>query len=327
MDRFDRIFALHKLLATRRSPVSRQRIEDELGCSRATAKRLIDDLRTYLNAPVCYDRERNGYFLDRSAGQTIELPGLWFNAEEAVGLLMVMKLLGEMRPGLLCHELAPLRNRISQLTTNKRTGMRGLAERLRILPIAFRTPDLDTFRQAADALAARRRMRVLYHGRERDELTERWLSPQRLVYYRDNWYLDAWCHLREALRSFALDRLHIAEVDGIADDLGDEVLDGHYAAAYGIFAGNPIGTARIRFNSNAARWVADEQWHSRQTSTVLPDGGLELCIPYSDTRELVRDLLKYGPDAEVIEPPELRQQMAEMLDKTRRLYRDKRRRI
>lgn len=50
-------------------------------------------------------------------------------------------------------------------------------------------------------------MRIRYHSRSKDERTERVVSPQRLIYYRDNWYLDAWDHLREALRSFSIDRI------------------------------------------------------------------------------------------------------------------------
>lgn len=323
MDRFDRIYALHRLLAGRRTPLSRERIETELGCSRATAKRLIDDLRNILDAPVCYDRELNGYYIDRSAGQRVELPGLWFNAHEVVGLLMVTKLLSELRPGLLASELSPLRERIDRLASSARTGMRGLADRIRILPIAARTPRIEAFREAAEALASRRRLRVLYHGQERDAQTERWMSPQRLVYYRDNWYLDAWCHLREGLRSFALDRLHVAELGDAARELPESELDAHFASSYGIFAGPRVDTARIRFSPSAARWVADETWHPQQTSTVLADGGLELCVPYSDPRELIRDVLKFGPEAEVVRPKGLREEMKRLLGEALHKYRVK----
>ena len=61
------------------------------------------------------------------------------------------------------------------------------------------------------ALLRRKRLRVTYFARSTGETTERELSPQRLVYYRENWYLDAWCHLREGLRNFAIDSMH--EVD------------------------------------------------------------------------------------------------------------------
>ena len=79
MDRFHRYYALHAVLTARSLPVSRRQLELKLECSRATVKRLVEDLRGY-GVPIGYDRQRNGYFLDRS--QAYELPGIWFNASE-----------------------------------------------------------------------------------------------------------------------------------------------------------------------------------------------------------------------------------------------------
>ncbi|MEJ1296307.1 MAG: HTH domain-containing protein [Candidatus Sedimenticola sp. (ex Thyasira tokunagai)] len=107
MDRFDRIFNLHKLLSASRLPVSRQRIEEELECSRATAKRIVETMRLYLNAPIKYDRERNGYHYDAAEGEMFELPGIWFNASELHALLSVQQLLTQVQPGLLEQQFAP----------------------------------------------------------------------------------------------------------------------------------------------------------------------------------------------------------------------------
>ena len=48
---------------------------------------------------------------------------------------------------------------------------------------------------------------ITYHGRRRDQVSERVVSPQRLTQYRNSWYLDAWCHQANGLRSFALERI------------------------------------------------------------------------------------------------------------------------
>ena len=98
MDRFDRIFELNRILQSARHPVSRQRLQQELECSRATIKRIIEDMRLYLNAPIVYDRERNGYRYDQGEGEMYELPGLWFNASELHALLSV-----ETHSQLLSH--------------------------------------------------------------------------------------------------------------------------------------------------------------------------------------------------------------------------------
>jgi predicted DNA-binding transcriptional regulator YafY len=142
-----------------------------------------------------------------------------------------------------------------------------------------------------------------------------------MVYYRSNWYLDAWCHLRRGLRSFSLDRLHLVEVrDEPAKDISDAALDKHYASAYGIFAGKCKYKAVLHFSPDAARRVVDEQWHPEQEGKVLKDGGYELKAPYGDDRELIMDILKYGADVRVVGPKRLKEAVAARLGAAARQY-------
>jgi proteasome accessory factor C len=218
LDRFDRIFELNRILQTARHPVSRQRLEAELECSRATIKRIIEDMRLYLNAPIVYDVERNGYRYDQAEGM-YELPGLWFNASELHALVSVQQLLAQVQPGLLDPVLRPLNKRIAGLLDLQRAGADGLAERVRVLQAAGREGG-ECFATLARALAQRRQLRLRYFNRGDDSRCDRTVSPQRLTYYRDNWYLDAWCHLRDGLRTFALDAIEAARVlDADALDL------------------------------------------------------------------------------------------------------------
>jgi len=306
MDRFDRIFELNRILQGARRPVSRQRLQDELECSRATVKRLIEDMRLYLNAPIVYDREYNGYRYDPGEGAMYELPGLWFNASELHALLTVQQLLAGVQPGLLDQHLKPLQKRIAALLELQRPGSDGLADRVRILQMASRRVG-PQFLTVAGALAQCQRLQIRYFNRGADAHSDRSVSPQRLTYYRDNWYLDAWCHLREGLRTFALDAIETAApLEEPAIEVAEAELDRHYASSYGIFAGLPDQVAVLRFSPERARWVAKEQWHRDQQGRFLEDGSYELAIPYSNQLELLMDVLKYGPDVEVIAPGGLR---------------------
>ena len=97
---------------------------------------------------------------------------------------------------------------------------------------------LQFFELAATATLKRRRLRVTYWARSKDETTERELSPQRLVFYRGNWYLDAWCHLRAGLRSFSIDSIRQAELlDARAKNLPEAELEAFLASGYGIYSG------------------------------------------------------------------------------------------
>jgi len=320
MNRFSRIYQLHMILCSARWPVAMSALQERLECSRATIKRVILEMRLHLGAPIEYDRERNGYYYDLHGEHSYELPGLWFNASELHALLTAEQLLAEVQPGLLEPHLAPLRKRIEAILTSEQLVPGDITRRVRILRTAAR-PAGQHFQAVADALIRRRRIWVRYYGRALNQVTERTISPQRLVHYRDNWYLDGWCHRARALRTFSLDRIQAAHLlEQPARDLKETVLERHLTTAYGIFSGEPTAMAVLRFAPERARWVADERWHPRQEGRFLEDGTYELRIPFSDPRELIMDILKFGPDVEVMAPASLRRQVAGRLRAAAAVY-------
>jgi predicted DNA-binding transcriptional regulator YafY len=278
-------------------------------------------MREYLNAPIEWNDELSGYYYRRDAkGDAYELPGLWFNAKELQALVVFDRLFESLEPGLLGEHLAPLSRRISELLEHKRLGLGEAASRIRVLGVASR-PAGPCFEALASATLQRRRLRIIYHGRGRDEVTERVLSPQRLVHYRDSWMLDAYCHLREALRTFSVDRVMEAqELNEPAYAVAEAELDEYFASSYGIFSGKANRMAVLRFSAERARWVADERWHPEQVGQYLTDGRYELRIPYRDHRELVMDVLRHGPEVEVVSPRSLRETVKEALLKALSSY-------
>ena len=310
MDRMQRMYKLHQAISSRQYPISFQLLQEELECSRATVKRSIQEMRLYFNAPLEYDRSRNGYRYATEEGQAFELPGLWFSSTEIYALLTAQQLLAEVQPGLFDAQLKPVRARIDKILAASHLGSDEVAKRVHILRMSGRNVALESFQTVAGALLQRNTLHIAYHGRGNDQTSSREISPQRLIHYRDNWYLDAYCHTRNALRSFAVERISDAKVlKSQCHDVPEQQLDAHYASSYGIFAGEPEHIAILRFTPERARWVADEHWHPEQQSRMLADGSYELRIPYSDPRELVMDILKYGPDVEVLGPDELREKV------------------
>ena len=314
MDRQERILILHRILKSRRYPVSFATLQDEVTCSRSTLYRDIAFLRDALGAPIEYGDDGSTFYYAADEAERFELPGMWLTSEELAALLALNELLGRSDPGVLAGALAPFRARIERLLSDQASGRALPVERIRVLVSGSRRLDQAAFRAVASALLARKRIKFRYRARSTDATTERVVSPQRLAHYRDNWYLDAWDHSRDALRSFALDRIREPqplEEEALDREVGE--LDAHLASSYGIFSGAPKAWATIRFSSHAARWVADEHWHSQQQGERLPDGRYELRVPYSNSRELLMDVLKYGPDAEVVAPVPLREEMKILL--------------
>ncbi|MDC8444496.1 MAG: YafY family transcriptional regulator [Nitrosomonas sp.] len=322
MNNLQRIYQLHRILASHRLPVSHKRLEEQLECSRATVTRTITALRLYFNAPLEYDRERNGYYYDARESGVFELPGVWFDAHELYALLTVQQLLEHIQPGLLGAQLKPVKDRLEKILAGQQPNNPQIsASRIRILSMMGRQADLKHFQSAASAVLQRRQLDITYHSRGRDQQTRRTLSPQRLTHYRDNWYLDAWCHKREALRSFAVERI-VASIllDSAAREMSQTELDAHFAASYGIFAGAASQTAVLRFTAERARWVADEQWHPRQQGEFLAGGRFELRIPYANETELVMDILKHGAAVEVIAPESLRRTIERNILEMQKIY-------
>lgn len=315
MDRTERFYRIDRLLRHHKV-VTIVHFMESLGVSRATFKRDLEYMRDRLNAPIEWDREAGGYRLCASStgAPAYELPGLWFNESEILALLTMEKLLEEIEPGLLGARLEPMKKKLAAVLGSADHPAEEIRERIRILRMASRSQRIRHFEPVAYALMNRRRVRLDYFVRTRGETTHRDVSPQRLVHYRDNWYLDAWCHLADGVRSFALDAVETAEVlEAKATDVPARHLDEVLAAGYGIFSGAQVTWAKLRFSAQRARWVAAEQWHPQQRSCVDALGRYVLEVPYSRDPELLMDILKYGADAEVLEPPELRNKVAEHL--------------
>ncbi len=283
------------------------KLMEKLECSRSTVKRIIEELRFQFDAPLEYDRERNGYFYDLKDGKKFELPGMWFSPDEMLSLLTLKELLREAQPGLLESALSPIGKKIEHLMDSGHFGSGEIGRRVKILKMAGREIPEGIFEGVSSSLLERRCMKMEYFSRSKNCVEVRTVSPQRLIHYRDNWYLDAWCHIREGLRSFALECIvKIEPLDDPCIEIPDAELDGHFSSSYGIFSGKPESLARLRFTPERARWVSDEKWHPEQKVKLMEDKSYLLEIPYSDPRELLMDILKYGPDVEVLSPESLR---------------------
>ena len=307
-----RLYQYKSLLVGRRA-MSAEDLMVRLEISRATLKRDIAKLRDQLHVPIEFDRDVGGYTM--SQGHTdSELPGLWFNQEELLALVTIQQLLEQLEPGLLGPKLKPLKERLGQLMTKHGLSSQDVARRIRIMHAGKRVVKVTSFVVVAAATLARKRLKISHFGRQNGQTTDREVSPQRLVHYRDNWYLDAWCHLREDLRSFSIDAIPRLEIlDTAAKDVSDKTIEETVGAGYGIFNGAPKACAALRFTPERARWVTKEVWHPQQETRTEPDGSLVLTFPYSDDRELVGDILRFGADVEVMAPPDLRSRIKRAL--------------
>lgn len=318
MNRAERIFRLHSLLKKKRPP-SMQQLMGSLEVSRPTLVRDIEYMRNFMDAPIQYDRTTNTYRYDPDA-EDFELPGLWFNASELYALLATEQLLESVQPGFLTPHIGPLKTRIRSLLEQSGHSSELVSSRIHIRQMATRNMDNDRFTEVAGAVLKGQVLECDYHGRERNQITHRQIHPHQLLHYRDNWYLIGWCEEAKGLRTFSLDRINnIRILSEKIRAIDKKALDRYLGESFGIFTGPAKAWAVLRFSPMMSRWVADEQWHADQIG-VWKGEAYELQVPYSDSRELLMDILKYGPEVEVIAPEPLRQLVAERLNNAARVY-------
>jgi predicted DNA-binding transcriptional regulator YafY len=151
------------------------------------------------------------------------------------------------------------------------------------------------------AMRERRVVRLWYRGSADQAATERVVRPYAAAYATGAWYLVAYCERSAGLRVFRLDRMEAhalgeAGFEMPADVSLDEVVrDGR------VFHGAPAQVVTVRYGPAVARWIAE-----RERRPLAADGSLTLEHPLADMRWLVRHVLQYGADAEVLGPPEAR---------------------
>ena len=314
MDRTERFYRIDQLLQER-GVVSRREFLDALEVSPATFKRDLEYMRERLNAPVAWDADARGYRYAAAPqrGPRFALPGLWFNEGEAFALVMMEHLLASLdQGGLIGPHIAPLRARLTAILGTGDSSAAEVRKRVRLLAFAQRRLPLEHFATLGRATMKRQRLHIGYHARSTDVTSARDVSPQRLVHYRGNWYLDAWCHLRNDLRTFAVDGIRHATIqDEPAREVSAKALEEHLAAGYGIVrSGRELTWAKLRFSAERARWVAAEAWHPDQRGAFDACGRYTLEVPYRDDRELALEIMKHGPEVEVLAPLELRAKIA-----------------
>jgi predicted DNA-binding transcriptional regulator YafY len=325
MHRTERLYKINELLRSHQV-VSFATLLAKLETSRSTLKRDLKYLCDRLHNPIIYKRELGGYQLatpDSADQHPHELPGLWFSPTEIHALLTMQQLLAGLDAGgVLSTHIAPLMQRLNALL-----GPEGnleateLRQRVHIIRLAQRSVRPRYFEQVTTALAQRQRLHIAYTARGNGHTTERDISPQRLVHYRDNWYLDAWCHQRRSLRNFALDAItQLQPLGEPAREVSAAKLNTTFGPGYGIFSGGAVHWARLRFSPERARWVAQEQWHPDQIGKHERDGSYLLRLPYTDHRELIMDILKHGAHCEVLGPPSLRKVVADEVKKMGEKY-------
>lgn len=296
---------IYRLETSERS-LSLSFLSKELNCNEKTIRRYISELSDYRMAP--YSIKNSKVDIDHTARQEKTLiNGYWLDKSHIDNLLQTYNLVNKLPKELAKLPHKKLKNTLKTLGANPKDA-HVLAPHIEIIPSLPVKINQEIFQVLADALLEGKKATINHWNREQNTHTKRTISPQKLVFYKDQWYVDAYCHLSKAIRTFnliAIDQANLLEKN--ANKISKKELKAHFEQSYGIFSGKDTAIAIIKFSPKMARWVSYCQWHSNQKIIKQEDDSIHLHIPYNNPTELVADILKWGEEAIILSPPQLQQ--------------------
>jgi len=288
----------------------------KLGVSVRTLHRYFGMLDE-MGVPIYAERGPYGGF---SLVRGYKLPPLVFTPEEAVALYLGTSLVGEMW-GQLYQEsaqgaLAKLENVLPDEQRNEIAWARRtlVATGLHRADPSALGPALEKLRRAA---REQQRVNMLYQSTTGDKTTERQIDPYALGHRAGWWYLVGYCHLRNAPRTFRVDRIQSLEVLSQTFQMPDDFDIHTYLASE--FAYQPIVRAKLRFTAEGA-FIAKSNVAGWESLEENPDGSVDVSLSAPDLPWLASMTISFANLVTVLEPPELREMVRDWARSVVELY-------
>lgn len=317
---FQRIIEFDRAIRAGEYPNATTFARSQEVCSR-TIQRDIEFFCERLGAPLVFDRKRNGYTYK---DPNYRLPAILLTEGELVALFVAERVLRQYCGTPFGADLERAFLKI-QVGLNDRISLDlgRLSE-----SYSFHNPpalpfEESLFRDLAAAIDRRCRIVIDYWTASRQEETRRAVDPYHLASIQSEWYLIGHCHFRNAIRSFAPSRIRRWEMtDSTFEIPADFRIEEYLRDSFGAILGAPgeLHQVVIRFQGLAVRYVSERTWHRSQTIETNDNGDLVVSLRVSHLREVERWVLSWGADAEVLEPPELRDRVAAIARETAAQY-------
>lgn len=170
------------------------------------------------------------------------------------------------------------------------------------------------------AILLKKKIEVVYHTQSRNEETTRILDPYYLVPREQRFYLIAFCHTNHDVRTFRISRFRKLKITDINYEMGNFKLQSYLKNTWSIERGDNNLHFKVKFTSNVARYIKEEELFVKPKLKDLEDGSLLFEVSVNNDREFIQWILQYGVDAEILEPKEYRYRLVEMLSNWKKVY-------
>ena len=276
-----------------------------------------DYLLNSLHAPLKTDRTRGGWYY---TSRTFVLPFLALTDRDATTLRRMLLAAQEY---LSAVDAEPVRRLTEMLTSYIPATLPAGHERVRGSLRLLHPISSELLGDCECAVQNRRRIHMLYHGANSNEVTDRTVRPYFLIFQQGEPYIVTYCELRETLRTFALGRIQQYKVlPGDRAYVPPEGfdMDAYLARGLSLRHDDALVRVRVRFSPYQARWIRERCYHPSQQTEEQADGSLLLSMEVAGTEEVRRWLLGYGAEVEALEPASLREELAVEAQKLQKIY-------
>ncbi|MCX8023249.1 MAG: WYL domain-containing protein [Syntrophorhabdaceae bacterium] len=296
-------------------------LSEQFEISYKQAQRDIEFIRDRLYAPLKYDTVNRGYVYEGG----YELPPVWFSKDEFIAFCLATRLASTIPDGELKRGLKGFLEKFLSLRTigNDKWYINDIEGLVSVKNVEYYKVKEEVFRTVLNALFKRLPLKITYHTPHKREQTKRTILPLHLLCYMGSWHLIAFCNLRNGLRDFTLSRIQdICQAEErISLPSGLPPVKDYIRKNFGVIAGEDSKWVVLKFSPMVSPWVSEQVWHDIQETTRDEDGGIILKFPVAGFEEVLREILRYGADVEVISPPELKAMIISEIKKMEKIYR------
>jgi len=301
-DKVINILDLYTMIAQNKYPTV-SRLVERYAVTERSIHRYLDIIRRI--DPIIFDREKGGYRFEH--GDRIKK--LILDKEDFMFLMMT----GET----MAHLGAPFKKSFQHLIDSFQSTKKGLPQSGQDQKIFVKIPDAydddklsEYLQPLSEAIDEKRSVDLLYSALYSGETTERRVDPYGLVFYEGAWVLIGYCHLRNCVRHFSLDRIKQQKVTNFYFKLPDDFdLKEHVAASWGVYDEDEVQIT-VRFSSAVAEYITrKEKWHPSETRNILRNGDIELTFTVAVVEEVKRWIYSWLPNVKVIKPAWLKKQI------------------
>jgi len=299
----ERMLRIHQELKSGKYP-NASSLARKMEVSTKTIHRDFDFMRDRMELPIEYDSSKFGYYYYQDVQA---FPTMQITEGELIAVLIAEKAMEQYR-GTNFEKplLSAFRKMEASLPDTISLNLSDWEQTISFRTTAEPIIDLETFDLLAKATAQHKQLQLQYRKPGKRKAEQRIVDPYHLANINSEWFLFAYDHDRDDIRTFVPARIQSVQATGTKFTAPKRFsLEQRLRDSFGVHSGKGEYKVKIRFDSGVADYIREKRWHPSQEVKELKDGGLELRLKLSSLNEVQRWIMTWAGKAEALEPKEL----------------------